>query len=65
MEHNVVDTLIAPEGKLEVLSKAEVGQLLDSGKGAERLSPVRPGFDDRACPGFAKLGKGSGVAGRE
>jgi predicted Rossmann-fold nucleotide-binding protein len=33
MEHNVVDTLIAPEGKLEVLSKAEVAQLLDSGKG--------------------------------
>jgi predicted Rossmann-fold nucleotide-binding protein len=33
MELNVVDTLIAPEGKLEVLSKAEVAQLLDSGKG--------------------------------
>jgi predicted Rossmann-fold nucleotide-binding protein len=33
METNVVDTLIAPEGKLEVLSKAEVAQLLDSGKG--------------------------------
>ena len=33
MENNVVDTLIAPEGRLEVLSKAEVAQLLDSGKG--------------------------------
>ena len=33
MESNVVDTLIAPEGRLEVLSKAEVVQLLDSGKG--------------------------------
>ena len=33
MELNVVDTLIAPEGKLEVLSKAEVAQLLDSGTG--------------------------------
>jgi predicted Rossmann-fold nucleotide-binding protein len=33
MEQNVVDTLIAPEGRLEVLSKAEVVQLLDSGKG--------------------------------
>src|SRR6185369_95940 len=33
MDSNVVDTLIAPEGKLEVLSKAEVAQLLDSGKG--------------------------------
>src|ERR1041384_2619753 len=33
MELNVVDTLIAPEGRLEVLSKAEVVQLLDSGKG--------------------------------
>ncbi len=33
MDSNVVDTLIAPEGRLEVLSKAEVAQLLDSGKG--------------------------------
>ena len=33
MDSNVVDTLIAPEGRLEVLSKAEVVQLLDSGKG--------------------------------
>ncbi|UTY59825.1 nucleotide 5'-monophosphate nucleosidase PpnN [Massilia sp. erpn] len=33
MEHDVVDTLISPEGKLEVLSKAEVNKLLDSGKG--------------------------------
>ncbi|WP_256080901.1 nucleotide 5'-monophosphate nucleosidase PpnN [Massilia sp. YIM B04103] len=33
MEHDVVDTLISPEGKLEVLSKAEVIKLLDSGKG--------------------------------
>ncbi|WP_374583280.1 nucleotide 5'-monophosphate nucleosidase PpnN [Pseudoduganella sp.] len=33
MDSNVVDTLIAPEGRLEVLSKSEVVQLLDSGKG--------------------------------
>lgn len=33
MDSNVVDTLIAPEGRLEILSKAEVVQLLDSGKG--------------------------------
>ena len=33
MEHDVVDTLISPEGMLEVLSKAEVIKLLDSGKG--------------------------------
>ncbi|SFV04613.1 nucleotide 5'-monophosphate nucleosidase PpnN [Pseudoduganella namucuonensis] len=33
MEHDVVDTLISPEGMLEVLSKAEVNKLLDSGKG--------------------------------
>ncbi|AVR96713.1 nucleotide 5'-monophosphate nucleosidase PpnN [Pseudoduganella armeniaca] len=33
MEQGFVDTLISPEGKLEVLSKAEVVKLLDSGKG--------------------------------
>ncbi|MES2259245.1 MAG: nucleotide 5'-monophosphate nucleosidase PpnN [Pseudomonadota bacterium] len=33
MEHDVVDTLISPEGMLEILSKAEVNKLLDSGKG--------------------------------
>jgi predicted Rossmann-fold nucleotide-binding protein len=33
MEHDVVDTLISPEGMLEVLTKAEVVKLLDSGKG--------------------------------
>ena len=33
MEHDVVDTLISPEGMLEVLSKSEVTKLLDSGKG--------------------------------
>jgi pyrimidine/purine-5'-nucleotide nucleosidase len=33
MEHDVVDTLISPEGMLEVLTKAEVSKLLDSGKG--------------------------------
>jgi predicted Rossmann-fold nucleotide-binding protein len=33
MDHDVVDTLISPEGRLEVLSKAEVAKLLDSGKG--------------------------------
>jgi pyrimidine/purine-5'-nucleotide nucleosidase len=33
MEHDVVDTLISPEGMLEVLTKAEVAKLLDSGKG--------------------------------
>ncbi|MBY0243742.1 MAG: nucleotide 5'-monophosphate nucleosidase PpnN, partial [Burkholderiaceae bacterium] len=33
MEHDVVDTLISPEGMLEVLTKAEVTKLLDSGKG--------------------------------
>jgi hypothetical protein len=33
MEHDVVDTLISPEGQLEVLSKAEVHKLLDSGRG--------------------------------
>jgi len=33
MEHDVVDTLISPEGMLEVLTKAEVSKLLDSSKG--------------------------------
>jgi predicted Rossmann-fold nucleotide-binding protein len=33
MEHDVVDTLISPEGQLEVLSKAEVAKLLDTSQG--------------------------------
>jgi predicted Rossmann-fold nucleotide-binding protein len=33
MEHDVVDTLISPEGQLEVLSKAEVVKLLDTSQG--------------------------------
>jgi predicted Rossmann-fold nucleotide-binding protein len=33
MEHDVVDTLISPEGQLEVLSKAEVNKLLDTSQG--------------------------------
>lgn len=33
MEHDVVDTLISPEGQLEVLSKAEVIKLLDTSQG--------------------------------
>ncbi|CUI09301.1 nucleotide 5'-monophosphate nucleosidase PpnN [Massilia antarctica] len=33
MEHDVVDTLISPEGQLEVLSKAEVCKLLDTSQG--------------------------------
>jgi predicted Rossmann-fold nucleotide-binding protein len=33
MEQGFVDTLISPEGRLEVLSKAEVVKLLDTGKG--------------------------------
>jgi predicted Rossmann-fold nucleotide-binding protein len=33
MDHDIVDTLISPEGRLEVLSKAEVAKLLDSRKG--------------------------------
>ncbi|TFW19039.1 LOG family protein [Massilia arenosa] len=32
MDHDVVDTLISPEGRLEVLSKAEVAKLLDTSK---------------------------------
>ncbi len=33
MEHDIVDTLISPEGQLEVLSKAEVIKLLDTSQG--------------------------------
>ncbi|RJG21075.1 nucleotide 5'-monophosphate nucleosidase PpnN [Massilia cavernae] len=33
MEYDVVDTLISPEGRLEVLSKAEVVKLLDTSQG--------------------------------
>jgi predicted Rossmann-fold nucleotide-binding protein len=33
MEHDVVDTLISPEGQMEVLSKAEVNKLLDTSQG--------------------------------
>ncbi|HEY8609552.1 MAG TPA: nucleotide 5'-monophosphate nucleosidase PpnN [Noviherbaspirillum sp.] len=33
MEHHVVDTQISPEGRLEILSKAEVAKLLDSSQG--------------------------------
>ncbi|MGZ5200510.1 MAG: nucleotide 5'-monophosphate nucleosidase PpnN [Telluria sp.] len=33
MNYEVVDTLISPEGRLEILSKAEVAKLLDTSKG--------------------------------
>lgn len=33
MEYNVVDTQISPEGRLEILSKAEVAKLLDTSQG--------------------------------
>ncbi|MEO7493733.1 MAG: nucleotide 5'-monophosphate nucleosidase PpnN [Massilia sp.] len=33
MDHDVIDTLISPEGRLEVLSKAEVAKLLDTSQG--------------------------------
>ncbi|GAB3433550.1 nucleotide 5'-monophosphate nucleosidase PpnN [Massilia solisilvae] len=33
MNHDVVDTLISPEGRLEILSKAEVAKLLDTSQG--------------------------------
>src|SRR3569832_35797 len=33
MNNDVVDTLISPEGRLEVLSKAEVAKLLDTSQG--------------------------------
>src|SRR5215217_7466775 len=32
MNYEVIDTLISPEGRLEVLSKAEVAKLLDTSK---------------------------------
>ena len=38
MNYDVVDTLISPEGRMEVLSKAEVSKLLDSSHGG--LYPV-------------------------
>jgi hypothetical protein len=33
MDYNVVDTQISPEGRLEILSKAEVAKLLDTSQG--------------------------------
>jgi predicted Rossmann-fold nucleotide-binding protein len=33
MNHEVIDTLISPEGRLEVLSKTEVAKLLDTSQG--------------------------------
>jgi predicted Rossmann-fold nucleotide-binding protein len=33
MKHKVVDALISPEGRLDVLSKVEVGKLLDTSQG--------------------------------
>lgn len=33
MKYDVIDALISPEGKLEVLSQAEVGKLLDTSQG--------------------------------
>ncbi len=33
MEHHVVDTQISPEGRLDILSKAEVAKLLDTSQG--------------------------------
>ncbi|HEY0846967.1 MAG TPA: nucleotide 5'-monophosphate nucleosidase PpnN [Noviherbaspirillum sp.] len=33
MEHQVVDTLISPEGRLDILSKSEVAKLLDTSQG--------------------------------
>lgn len=33
MDHDVVDTLISPEGHLEILSKTEVAKLLDTSQG--------------------------------
>lgn len=33
MEHQVIDTQISPEGRLEILSKAEVAKLLDTSQG--------------------------------
>ena len=33
MEHDVIDTLVSPEGRLDVLSKTEVNKLLDTSQG--------------------------------
>lgn len=33
MEYEVIDSQIAPEGRMEVLSKAEVSKLLDNSHG--------------------------------
>ena len=33
MNYNVIDTQIAPEGRLDILSKSEVAKLLDSSQG--------------------------------
>jgi len=33
MEHDVIDILVSPEGRLDVLSKAEVNKLLDTSQG--------------------------------
>jgi predicted Rossmann-fold nucleotide-binding protein len=33
MDHDVIDTLISPEGRLDVLSKTEVNKLLDTSQG--------------------------------
>lgn len=33
MEHDVIDTLVSPEGRLDVLSKNEVAKLLDTSQG--------------------------------
>jgi len=33
MEHDVIDTLVSPEGRLDVLSKTEVAKLLDTSQG--------------------------------
>lgn len=33
MKHQVIDAVISPEGRLDVLSKAEVGKLLDTSQG--------------------------------
>lgn len=33
MEHDVIDTLVSPEGRLDVLSKTEINKLLDTSQG--------------------------------
>ena len=33
MEHHVVDALVSPEGRLDILSKSEVARLLDTSQG--------------------------------